>query len=106
MFCRRGEILHPYHTLQHRIGIRVLRRDRYDSRTVNQVYPPHQGDVLPNLGFAGDRSDGADFFLLESVDDAGFPDVGVPDEAHRNLFLVGVEHGELSEKLDESAFAE
>jgi hypothetical protein len=55
---------------------------------------------LPDLGLSGNRSDGTDLLLLDGVDDTGFTDVGVSDETDRNLFLVGMEDRELSQKLD------
>jgi hypothetical protein len=62
--------------------------------------------ILPDLGLAGDRRHGADFLVAERVNYGGFSGVGVPDEADGDLFAVGVEGGELAEKLDQGAFAE
>lgn len=61
---------------------------------------------MPDLGLSRDGSDGADFLVAEGVDDGGFAGVGVADEADRDLLAVGVEAGELAEKLDEGALAE
>ena len=61
---------------------------------------------MPNFGLSGNRSGLANGFLLKSVDDRGFADVGVTDESDRDLLLVGEEGGELSEKLDEGSFSE
>jgi len=53
---------------------------RDDTRAVDQVDALHEGDVLPNLGFARDGSDRADFLVAEGVDYGGFARVGIADE--------------------------
>lgn len=59
-----------------------------------------------DLGLSWDRGDSADLLLLERVDDAALADVGIADEADRDLLLVRVEHRELAEELDQRALAE
>lgn len=106
MFCRRREVFHTHDTLEDRVRVRILGGDGDDTGTVNEVDPAHEGDVLPYFGFTRDRSHCAYFFLFECVDDAGFTSVGVADESDRDLFLVRVEHRELTEQLDEGSFTE
>lgn len=104
VFRRGRQVLHAHDALEDRVRVRVLGRDGDDTGTVNEVDTAHEGDVLPDFGFPRDGSDGADFFLFECVDDAGFTSVGVADEADGNLFLVRVEDRELTEELDEGSF--
>lgn len=106
MFCGRREILHTHDTFQDRVRVGILGGDGHDTGTVNEVDPAHERDVLPYFGFTGDRRDGAYFFLFECVDDAGFTSVRVADESDRDLFLVRVQHRELTEELDEGSFTE
>lgn len=73
---------------------------------VDQVDALHQGDVLPDLGLAGDGGDRADLFLAEGVDNGGLAGVGVADEADRDLLAGRVEGGELAEEGDEGSLAE
>lgn len=93
-------------TLENFLRFRIPRRRRYDTRTIDEVNPSHQGDVLPNFGFSWNRCGFANCLLLESVDDRRFTDVGVSDESDRDLFLVGEEGRELTEKLNEGTFSE
>ena len=97
---------HPHASPQKDIFFLVVCARRHNARTIDQIDSFHQSDVLPHLGFAGDRGDGADFLLAEGVDDGRFAGVGVADEPDGDLFAVGVEGGELPEELDEGAFAE
>lgn len=106
MFCRRREVFHADDALEDGVRVGILGGDGYDAGTVNEVDSAHERDVLPYFGFTGDRRDGAYFFLFECVDDAGFTSVWVADESDRDLFLVRVEDGELSEELDEGSFTE
>lgn len=62
--------------------------------------------LVTNLGLSGDGSDGADFLLLQGVDDAALADVGVSDETNRDLLLVRMKDGELTKELDERTFSE
>lgn len=77
-----------------------------DSGAVDEVDAAHEGDVLPDLGLSGNGSGLANGLLLERVDDGRLSDVGVTDEADRNLLLVGEEGGELTEELDEGSLSE
>jgi hypothetical protein len=79
---------------------------RNDTGAIDQVDALHEGDVLPDLGLAGNGSDGADLLVAECVDDGGFSGVGVANEADGDLLAVGVKGGELAEKLDKGALAE
>lgn len=84
-----------------RIG--VAGRDH--SRAIDEVDTFHQRDVLPHFRLARDGSDGADLFLPQRVDDGRLAGVGVADEADGDLFAVGMQGGELAEKLDQGSFA-
>ena len=83
-----------------------MSRCRYDTRTIDKVYPLRQGDVLPNFGFTGYRGNLAHFAAFQGVDDAALSNVRVSNETNRDLLLIGVKLGELAEQLDERAFAE
>lgn len=58
-----------------------------------------------DLRLSGYRGDGAAFAALERVDNAALAHVGVADKADRDLLLVGVQLGELTEQLDERTLA-
>lgn len=93
-------VLDAHDAAEEDVFFRVGGAGGHDARAVNEVNSFHEGDVLPYFRFAGNRGDGADFFLAESVDDGGFARVGVADEADGDLLAVGVESGELAEELD------
>jgi hypothetical protein len=103
---RGREVLDADDALEDGRCVRVLGRDRDDTRAVDQVDSPHEGDVLPDLGLSRDGRDRADLLFLERVDDGRLADVRVANEANRNLLLVRVEDRELAEELDERALAE
>ena len=103
---RGRKVLDPDDALEDGGGVRVLGRDRDDTRAVDQVDAPHEGDVLPDLSLSWDGRDRADLLLLERVDDRRLADVRVADEAHRDLLLVRVEDRELTEELDERTLPE
>lgn len=103
---RVGKVLDSNDTLENLLRFSVTCRRGNDTGAIDEVDSSHEGDVLPNFGLSGDRSGLANGFLLKSVDDRGFADVGVADESDRDLLLVGEEGGELSEKLDEGSFSE
>lgn len=106
MVARRREVLDANDSLEDLLRLRVARRRRDDSGAVDEVDSAHEGDVLPNFGLSGDGSRLADGLLLERVDDGRLADVGVADEADRDLLLVGEEGGELAEELDEGSLSE
>ena len=82
------------HSLQNLVGLR-LTRIVDDTWAVDKVNALRQSDVLPNLGLAGNGGDFAASLFHQSVDDAAFTHVRVPNQANRNVFLVLVEHIEL-----------
>jgi hypothetical protein len=59
-----------------------MSRRWYDPGTIDEVYSPCKGDVLPDFRFPGYWSDATYFSAFEGIDDAGFANVGVSDEAH------------------------
>ena len=100
------DLLNLDDTTEEDIGGGVGERGRDDTGAVDEVDALHEGDVLPDLGLAGDGGDSADLLGAEGIDDRGFAGVGVADKTDGDLFALGVEGGELAEELDEGAFAE
>ena len=76
-----------------------------DTRAIDEVDALHEGDILPDLGLSRNWGNCADLLVAECVDDGGFPGVWISDEADGDLLAVGVEGGELAEKLDEGALS-
>jgi hypothetical protein len=88
------------------VFIRIVLVGWDDTRTVDHVDAFHEGDVLPDFGFAGDGGDDADFLFAERVDDGRLARVGVADHADGDLLAVTVQGGELAEEGDKGSFAE
>lgn len=61
---------------------------RHDPGAVDEVYSPCESNILPDLGFAWYGCNAAYLVAFEGIDDAGLANIGVSDEADRNLFLV------------------
>jgi len=61
---------------------------------------------LPDLCLARNWCYCAHLLVSEGVDDGGFAGIGITNKPDRDLFPVGVEGGELTEKLDERTLAE
>mmetsp|Transcript_5080 Transcript_5080/g.8734 ORF Transcript_5080/g.8734 Transcript_5080/m.8734 type:complete len:202 (-) Transcript_5080:901-1506(-) len=99
------DVLHAHDALEDGVGGRVAGVVD-DTRTVDEEDAAEQGDVLPNLGLPGNRSDFADFLGAEGVDDGALAHVGVAHKAHGNVLLVLVEACELAKEVDEGALAE
>ncbi len=106
MFRRSHQVFYSNDAFENGIGIGILCRDGYDTRTIDEIDPFHQGNILPDFGFSRNRCNVANLLLFESVDDATFPNVWISNETDRNLFLVRVEDRELSKKLNEGTFSE
>lgn len=75
-------------------------------RRVERPTTRRERKTRTNLGLSGDRGDGADLLLLESVDDGRLSDVRVSDESDRDLLLIRVKDGKLSKQLDERSLSE
>lgn len=97
MIRRLRQVFNTNNALEHLGCLIILCRWRHNTRAVDEVDAAHQGDVLPDLGFTGDGSHIADLLLLEGVDNGRLADVGVANEADRDLLAVREEGGELSE---------
>lgn len=80
------------------ICVALIRRD--DTRAIDHVNALHQGDVLPDLGLSGNRSDNADLLLPQSVDNRRLSGIRIADHADGNLLAVAVKRRELAEKGD------
>jgi hypothetical protein len=59
---------------------------------------------LPDFGLSGNRRDGADLLLFQSVDDTALADIGITNETNRDLLFVRVQDRELPEQLNEGTF--
>ena len=82
MFSGRIQIFDSNNPFEDGGCIGIFGGDGYDTWTIDQVDSLHQRNVLPDLGFSRDRSDGTDFLLLNGVDNARFTNVGVTDESN------------------------
>ena len=89
--------LSPDAAFKHTLDVIFALVDVDCSRTVDEIYPFGQGDVLPNFGLAGDRCSFAYSFLFQRIDDTWFADVGIANETNADIFLISVEDVELSE---------
>ena len=81
-----------YHSLQHRIALRVVGVVVHHTGAVDQEDPLEQRDVLPHLGLARNRRSLADLLTTERVDDGALAHVGVPNEANADLLLLSMQH--------------
>lgn len=88
MIGRCRKMFDSNNTLQDFRGFVVSRRRWYDSRTIDEIYSAHEGDILPDLGLARNRGHITDFLLLERVDDGGFTNVGISNKTNRDLFAI------------------
>ena len=77
-----------------------------DSGTIDEEDFLHQSDVLPDFGLARNWRYVAHFFLSQRVYNRALASVRIADEADADLFSVFVKFAELSQELNESAFAE
>ncbi len=98
-------VLNSNYALQDNVCLCVAVRV-HDTRAIDQKNTLHKRDVLPDLGLASNGRHIAHLLLAEGVYDRAFAGVGVADKADTNLFALFVEHAELAEELNESAFAE
>ena len=77
----------PHPSIQYQFQCRHL-GTQHNTRTVNQKYSSHQGDILPDLGFASNGSDFANFLCLECVIDRTLANIKITNKINANLFLV------------------
>ncbi len=94
-----------YHSLEDTIFVRVVARV-HDTRAVDQENTAEERDVLPHLGLPGRRRGVADPLGPQRVDDRALSDVRVPYKAYTALLPVLVKRSELTEELNQRAFAE
>jgi hypothetical protein len=105
---RYGKGFNAYDTLKDSGCLRIMCGRGHDSRTVNEIYPPGQGDILPNLryedkhlglfssmvilgaylGFSWHRCDAADLTTLEGINDAALAYVWVSNKSDGNLLFI------------------
>ena len=102
---RRFEVFHTCDPLQYLVRLRLSLRE-HNPRTVDQVDPLGQPDVLPDLGLPRDGRHLAHLLAPQGVDDGTLPDVRVADESHADLLPVRVQPCELPQQVDEGALAE
>jgi len=81
-----------YHSLQHRIALRVVGVVVHHTGAVDQEDPLEQRDVLPHLGLARNRRSLADLLTTQRVDDGALAHVGVSNEANTDLLLLSMQH--------------
>lgn len=99
------DVFHTDDTAKQDVFFGVVLAGRDNTGTVDQVDSSHQGDVLPDLGFSGNRGHGADLLLAQSVDNGRFACVGVSNKPDTDLFAVRMQRRELSQQLDQGTFA-
>jgi hypothetical protein len=96
---------YPHDALEHLARFAIFGvRGWNNPRTVNEIYPLRECDVLPHFGFSWYRSDTTYFAGLKGIYNAGLANIWVANEAHADLFFIGVKLGELAKELNQGAF--
>jgi hypothetical protein len=99
-------MLNSHDTFEYLLSLGIFAAGRNNTGAIDEVDTLHECNILPDFGLARNRSDIADLLSFDGIDDAAFADIGVANEANRNLLLVGHEIGELTEELNKGTFAE
>jgi len=84
---RIGHFLSSAHALQYLIGVRLI-LIVHDTRTIDQIDPLRQSEVLPCLCFAWDRSYFATGLLHEGVDDRALACVRISYQSNTDVLLI------------------
>nr|POE77624.1 hypothetical protein CFP56_09271 [Quercus suber] len=92
------DILHPHDSPEQNIFWRVRHARGHDARTINQIDPLHQRDVLPDFGLTRYGCRCADLLFPQRVDDGGFASIGIADEPNGYLFAGRMQRRKLAKK--------